>query len=367
MKKPVSNLIGTITAIFTIATASAQTNADSVTQLLATSNVTDLNRIGLSYRMGINLNVRFHNLGAFPARSNPGPAIGGAVDRTYDDGYNLIDITGNNHGPRFENTTWNWGVNNLQTQVLPSTENPQTVLMHSVSSSGATTSSLSDDLQSGFELTYDRELLRKERWRLDFEAAFGYTALDISDNGPLPIGILQITDSYSVPPSGSGQPFPTSGTYSGSSSGPGAVIGSVPSRAVNVVQGESIGSRHFDADVFSFRLGPSLEFPLSKKVTAGLSGGFALDYVDSDFSFNETVSIPGVGSVSNAGSGSHSGWLPGGYVAGNLSVALSEKWALVAGAQFEDVGQYTQNLNGKLATLDLSKSIFVTIGLSYSF
>jgi hypothetical protein len=74
-----------------------------------------------------------------------------------------------------------------------------------------------------------------------------------------------------------------------------------------------------------------------------------------------------VGSASNAGSGSHSGWLPGGYVAGNISVALSDSWALVAGAQFEDVGHYTQNLNGKQATLDLSKSIFVTVGLSYSF
>jgi hypothetical protein len=50
-----------------------------------------------------------------------------------------------------------------------------------------------------------------------------------------------------------------------------------------------------------------------------------------------------------------------------LSWALSDSWALAAGAQFEDVGQYTQNLNGKQATLDLSKSIFVTFGVSYSF
>ena len=48
-------------------------------------------------------------------------------------------------------------------------------------------------------------------------------------------------------------------------------------------------------------------------------------------------------------------------------MALSDSWAFVAGAQFEDVGQYTQTLNGKQATLDLSKSIFVTVGLSYSF
>ena len=60
-------------------------------------------------------------------------------------------------------------------------------------------------------------------------------------------------------------------------------------------------------------------------------------------------------------------WLPGGYVAGNISVTLSDKWALVDGVQFEDLGTYTQNLNGKQAVLDLSNSIFVTLGLSYSF
>jgi hypothetical protein len=127
------------------------------------------------------------------------------------------------------------------------------------------------------------------------------------------------------------------------------------------------GQHEFNANLFGFRLGPAVEIPLSRKLAFSVSGGFALVYVESDFSFNETVAIPGVGSAANRAAGSGSGWLPGGYVAGNLSWALSDSWALAAGAQFEDVGQYTQNLNGKQATLDLSKSIFVTFGVSYSF
>ena len=107
--------------------------------------------------------------------------------------------------------------------------------------------------------------------------------------------------------------------------------------------------------------------PLSRRVSLDFSGGLALDYVNSNFKFNQIVTIAGVGTQSQSGSGSHSGWLPGGYVAGNISVALSDKWALVGGVQFEDLGTYTQNLNGKEATLDLSNSIFVTLGLSYSF
>ena len=54
-------------------------------------------------------------------------------------------------------------------------------------------------------------------------------------------------------------------------------------------------------------------------------------------------------------------------VAGNISYALSDSWALFAGAQFESVGQYTQTLKGQQATLDLRRLIFVTVGVSYSF
>lgn len=128
-----------------------------------------------------------------------------------------------------------------------------------------------------------------------------------------------------------------------------------------------MGQNDFSANLLGFRFGPYLEIPLSRSIAFTLSGGFALVYVGSDFSFNETVTIPGVGSVGHAASGSGDAWLPGGYVAGSVSVALSDSWALMAGAQFEDVGQYTQHLNGKEATLDLSRAIFVTIGFSYSF
>ena len=43
--------------------------------------MTNLNRFNFGYRMGWNLNVGFKHMGAFPARSNPGPATGGAVNR----------------------------------------------------------------------------------------------------------------------------------------------------------------------------------------------------------------------------------------------------------------------------------------------
>src|SRR5690242_3901630 len=61
------------------------------------------NRIGLSYRMGLNITVDFKKLGGL-GLSNPGPATGGAVNRNYDNGYNRVDSSGN-----AGNQTWYWG------------------------------------------------------------------------------------------------------------------------------------------------------------------------------------------------------------------------------------------------------------------
>ena len=179
--------------------------------------------------------------------------------------------------------------------------------------------------------------------------------------------MTRVNDTYSVP-SGGGFVLPPQG-YAGSKSQPGPVINASPSSSTtDTSQTASItGTRDFKANLFNFRFGPYVEVPLSESVAFTLSGGFALVCVNSTFSFNETVTIPGVGSVASRASGSATDWLPGGYVAGNFSVALSESWSFVAGAQFQNVGRYTQTLKGREATMDLSKTIFVTVGVTYSF
>src|SRR5262249_36267270 len=66
------------------------------------------NRIGLNYRMGLNITVDFRKLGGL-ALSDPGPATGGAVSRNYDNGYNRVDSSTNAGG-----VTWNWGYEHSQ-------------------------------------------------------------------------------------------------------------------------------------------------------------------------------------------------------------------------------------------------------------
>ena len=326
------------------------------------------NRFGLNYRMGFNLKVNFNNLGGFslPTRLTPDGAA-----YNYSDGYVYEDVNKGLGG-----VTWNWGYDAAPAPYKQYSLGDPNVIFHQFTSPANASSTGNEDTpQSNFELTYNRELLRGKGWRAGLEAAGGYGRLSVHDSRPLAADVNVASDAYSVPidpVTGYGvttfadYPGPHRGDFLDHSGLLGNVATPLPGQIVP--GGASItGWRQFDADLFGFRVGPYFEVPLSEKVSLNFSGGLALAYVNSTFKFNQTVSIAGVGTQSQSGSGSDSGWLPGGYVAANLSVALSDKWALVAGAQFEDVGQYTQNLNGKQVTLDLRNSIFVTVGLSYSF
>lgn len=333
-----------------------------------------LNHFGLGYRMGLNFGLSFKGLGGFtPAGHfvpgngfqsiNPGPAGGHGFNRTYEDGYNWRDNNNNDHFGQL--LTWFWGYDSAD-QV----QNASIVMHASSSPASAESQADADGPHPGFELFYQRELHRGEHWRGGLEVAFGYTALDVKDSRPLAANVNRLSDAFALPLNDGVPitPLPPQ-LQRGTFEGPGALLSDDPQRSISLVaDGASIvGGRNFSANLYGFRFGPYLELPLGKRVALSLSGGLALAYVESDFTFNETVAIAGVGAQSHSGAGSDSSWLPGGYVAGSASVALSDRWAAFAGAQFQALGQYTQEVSGKQAVLDLRKSIYVTLGLSYSF
>ena len=295
------------------------------------------NRLSLSYQMGFNAPVNFHtpvNVTSLPGYRVPSPArYTPDGDRfNYDNGYVLVDSSGNAMG-----YTRYWGYDSA------SQVSGNTIAMQK-SSSAETISSSEDHYDtpmSGIELTYNRELIQKDAWRGGLEAAFGYTYMSVRGGGTDSASVTRVNDTYSFPPGVTVIPAPG---YTGhKSSPPGApVIIASPSSSTTDLTADAITGRDFSADLYNFQFGPYVEVPLSKRIAFTLSGGFALVYVNSEFSYNETVTIPGLGSGEQQPSGSGNKWLAGGYVAGNFSVALSESWAFVAGAQFKDVGRYTQ-------------------------
>lgn len=348
------------------------------------------NRFGLNYRMGFNISAKFKSLGGYPTLSNPGLTPDGQP-WNYDNGYVLEDKQGN-----ASSLTWNWGYSGLPSSTgLPrrdaqlSPDGQFLFLSRSSASADVSSGDNQSDPQSGLELTYNRELGRSGKTSWGLEGAANYMNVSIRDNRTLYGSVTRQTDAYAFPPNPAPPPTyvtPPDPPYYGDFNGPvpGGPTRPVISQTPTAGQGFSTivpdgvtiaGERKFQANVYGFRVGPYLEIPLSKKVALSLSGGLAVVSVSSQFSFNETVTIPGIpisgpgqnNVATHSGSGSHSGLLFGGYASGSFSYAFNKAWSAALGAQYQNVGRLSQQVGSKQAELDLSKTIFVTVGVGYSF
>ena len=335
--------------------ASAKTNSVSSGAKIEPPKGESLNRFGVSYRMGFNISARFKNLGGFPALSNPGPATSG-VDHTYDDGYNRVDSSGNTGG-----ATWFWGYENASQ--LPGND---TVVMSSSSSAATGKLTRDEDPQHGIEISYARELGRSESCKWGIETAFNFTDVTMGDNRTIFGSVTKTNDAYSL-----GGTIPPAAPYSHGRdpSGSDPLINDTPIRNVTTLSRGALvaGSRQFDAEIYGLRVGPYVEIPLSEHVSFSLSGGFTLLSVNSDFKYRETVTLTGVGTRTTSGNGSRSEWMPGGYVGGNFNYAVAENVKLFAGAQYQAAGTYSHKENGKKVELDLGNSVFVNLGVGFSF
>ncbi len=339
------------------------------TTMLDASPAEKLNRIGVSYRMGLNITVDFKKLGGLAPLADPGPDTGSTYNRNYDNGsYNRVDSSGNAGG-----MTWYWGYEN------PNQLQGNAIVMESSSSpNNGVSKNRQDDPQHGFEITYDRQLYRYESLRFGAEAGLGYTTISVGDSRTVTTTVNRITDTFSIPEGVIVPVAPYHGTYEG----PGALLSSSldpGDRTRTILSHDAIitGRRDLDADVFTLRIGPYLEFPIWKRLSFGLSGGLTLAVGDTHFSYRETVTIADTGRVGPArsSSGSQTDFLVGGYVGGNLSYALTSELSIFAGAQYQAAGRSindTRLRNGdpftkKQSILDLGESLIVSVGASYSF
>ena len=316
-----------------------------------------LNRFSLNARIGFNITARFKDLGRLIAVPDTRRTPNG--DRyNYDDGYVLRDVSDN-----FGGQTWYWGYERAN-QIAG-----DTVLMSRsrlVAGSASPFGVREDDPQLGAEFAYNRELGRGEKTRWGVEAAVNYLNVCFDDHRSFGAGTIRTTDAYPFTP-GTTPPLPG---YNGSFGGPGFVLGDTPvsSRTRFVANGATVaGRREFDADVWGFRLGPYVDFPLGTNWNFSLSAGVAVGLVDASAKWNERISLNGRLIATSRGQGDDLGVLWGGYVRGKFSYRLSDHWRLEGGAQFQALGKYEERIGGRKAELDLGQAIFVTAGLSYSF
>jgi len=317
-----------------------------------------VNEISASFRMALNVKASFENVGALGAANRPTTAAGDTWN--YDDGYVLTDSTGNAMG-----YTRYWGYSSLNQ--LPGNG---TLLMNRFSGGGTTLDANPDEPIPGFELAYRRELGRGEKLRWGLEAACNYMRVSVKDSRSFSSSATRLTDTYQLPAlEGGGYVTPPPPPYyQGPDLSPNGsiVIGATPiSSLTDSLMTSGSGNYDLEANVIGWRLGPYVEMPLGQRGKLSLSGGLSLAYVLSDFQFSETIATPGLTSVS--GGGNDSGVLVGGYLSGEASYQLAEDWAVFGGVQFQYLDKYAQTEDDRTAVLDMTKSLFVSVGVSYSF
>jgi hypothetical protein len=342
---------------------------------LVSMGSTNPNRFGLSYHMGLNISAEFHNLGGFSSLAGAGAGL-----RTpsgdlynYDNGYVYPDTTAGHPG-----YTWYYGYNG-STPMRPAGAPTEVDQYRSSAPANATSSDTYDGPQHGLELTYNRQLGRLGRGSWGIEAGFAFTDVTIHNNQALSGTVTRNADTYRTGGDAILKPEPFAGTADGPAPNDPAgwpLVSLTPaaSSTTSFAGAATItGDHQFDSQMFSFRVGPYLDYPLSRRWTASLSGGLAVVEINSDYKYTETVSLnPAITlttlpSQTHSGSGSQSDWLVGAYIGGTLSYALSERFRIFGGAQWQYTGDYSQTVNGKEAVLKLGASVFVPIGITYSF
>jgi len=316
------------------------------------------NQLSASFRMGFNVKTSFENVGAFTSAPTQTTPDG---DRwNYDNGYVLVDSSGNAMG-----YTRYWGY--TSGSQLPG---DGTILMNRYGSSGSTVGANPDQPLPGLELTYRRELGRGEKFRWGLEAAFNYMHVSVNDSRTVFGSATSLSDAYQLPAlEGGGYVTPPPAPYyHGANLSPqgNPVIGATPVSSVTDTMSTLIsGSRDFDANVIGWRLGPYVEMPLGEKARLSLSGGLSLAYVLSEFNFNEN--ILGANQVRVSGGGTGSDVLVGAYISGDASYQLAKAWEVFGSVQFQSLDEYSQTERGHTAVLDMTKSVFVAVGVNYSF
>jgi hypothetical protein len=308
------------------------------------------NWVSFGPQFGLNLNARFNHVGNLNPAS-PGPATGGGVNRTYNDGFVKMDSSGDAGGQ-----TWNWGYQNA------SQVQGNTLTMHSASAAVNGTLNQNDDPQAGFDLAFGRELGAVPGGKWGVQAAFDFTAVSIHDNQPLAGTGMMVSDAYSL-----GGVTPPQAPYTGSFNGPGALLGDSPTRTTTTEAVLITGARTLDAQVYALRAGSYYEYLLGKRWSGRLGGGLVLGVADIQYSYNETITYGGGQAVNNSGSSSGAEFNAGGYLEGKVLYAMTPRTSLFAGAQYEYLGTFSHTAGSEQAQLDMTTTVYVLFGVQLSF
>ncbi len=322
-----------------------------------------------SLKATFNFGIRTDFTSATPNNSGSFPRVG-PENRTYDDGFVKVDISGNAGA-----STWNWGYNTAGqfnpadgTLAAPNT-GASSLAFHSVSSlADGQTRGSRDQMVPGFELAYEEVLGRwhiseKRRANIGILCSAGFMRLGQRDSGSL-AGLVGLTTDKYLP----GAVLPPLAPYAGSFGTAGPLIPDAPAeRAVAPVAATGSVLNKLDGSLYGFNIGPFIEFPLHDKVSLTLGGGLGVVYANTAYTWSETVVVPGIVTAARSGRVSADDWLFSGIARANLYVALNEAWSWEIGLAYQYAGNSRSSVQGRTANLKLDGILTVNTGLNYAF
>lgn len=306
------------------------------------------NRLSLGPRFGLNFKADFKNSGGFKTPGvAPGLAVGG-VAHTYNDGYVLVDSSGNLGG-----LTTFWGYQNASQVVGGGME------FHAIAASGPSTAR--DNPQFGAEFIYQRvfgSLPTALPGRWGMEAGFGYTALDLRNQRRGTVAVT--TDTFPL-----GGVLPPAPPYNGTFAGPGALLGDTPVRTTTFAT--QSGQHKLSGEMFTLRVGPFAEMNLTPKLSLAASVGLTLAPTSVDYDFTETDTLASGVGFTSTGRSSKSKLLYGPYVSAMLRYDFNQSWGIYGGAQFQNLTSLEQSTGGRSGRLDPGTTVYVTMGVTWKF
>ena len=359
-----------VSALATIP-ALGQTSADQAARLIEVPAKTGLNQVRVSARLGYNISAHLENVGVSAGQTFPQPPppkdpsrhFESATGVSYQDGYIGIDESGNAPLPgQTQGRTFYWGYARQDQIADLNHDGIGDTLLLSHSASGTLLQDFKNDPQAGLEVSYARQLGERQGSTFGIETSFSFTSLDLRAHGIADPRVLGV-DAFSLgnPPIVPPAEVPYTGPYQLEPPFGAPSIYDTPTHHPVTIDSS------FDASIYGLKVGPYFEFPLAKRLSFALSGGFSLLIADSDFRIQQSVAVPSPGIASGTVSGSSLGVLPGAYAAGRLSLMASDKVNVFTGLQYESNGHHSQSLAGKRVDIDFWNAIYWTFGVSYSF
>lgn len=311
----------------------------------------------------------------------------GNLERFYVDGYNRVDITGNEVSPlpparySFPRTS-NFKFDHFS-QVMndpdPSDSealdpNGGTLSLHGVSvSGGAFTEDRSPDLLPGVELFYRYKMVQREKWSLDWELGAAPQKLEWQLTSPVNGDVNVITDVYPLGgvvlrPSNAGQ----EGVFE-DDTGRRPVIGSVPQRTVTKLPGVIVGKHELEMNALFLRLGPALSVNAGRRWQFDLLGGLSLALAQTEYRYvNRAVNELLVNGVplpveTQTGKVSDTSFEVGFYSALRANYRLTKKWD--AQVEVRHIWQDPILLSAPQgsAAIDLSDGLAIVVGIGRRF